>query len=67
MDDSSLSRWIDEDKEEDEEDLMELEYNPTYVRNVKKHRRHWETGWEALLQAVNFCLFHSLFREEGTI
>ncbi|KAE9403000.1 hypothetical protein BT96DRAFT_917798 [Gymnopus androsaceus JB14] len=51
VDDSSLAEWIDEDEEEDEEDLLELEYHPTYVSNVEKRRRRWETRWEALLQA----------------
>lgn len=42
--------WIDE--EGDDEDLLELEYHPSYVGNVEKRRRRWEIGWEALTQAV---------------
>ncbi|KAF8230448.1 hypothetical protein L208DRAFT_1400542 [Tricholoma matsutake] len=41
--------WIDED--EDEDDLLELEYHPGYVSNVEKRRRRWEIGWENLTQA----------------
>ena len=42
--------WIDED--EDDDDLLELEYHPAYVSNVEKRRRRWEIGWENLTQAV---------------
>jgi hypothetical protein len=45
--------WVDEDDEE-EEDLLDLEYHPSYVSNVEKRRRRWETRWEALIQAVSF-------------
>jgi len=41
--------WVDEEDEED--DLLDLECHPTYVSNVEKRRRRWETRWEALLQA----------------
>ncbi|KAJ3972336.1 hypothetical protein EV361DRAFT_148691 [Lentinula raphanica] len=51
VDDTSPAEWVDEDEEEDEEDLLELEYHPTYVNNVEKRRRRWETRWDALLQA----------------
>ncbi|KAG5645290.1 hypothetical protein DXG03_006592 [Asterophora parasitica] len=42
--------WIDE--EDDDEDLLELEYHPNYVSNVEKRRRRWEIGWEAVTHAV---------------
>jgi hypothetical protein len=45
--------WIDEEDEGDEEDLLELEYHPSYVSNVEKRRRRWETRWESLVQAVS--------------
>jgi hypothetical protein len=45
--------WIDEDDEGEEEDLLELEYHPTFVNNVEKRRRRWENRWEALIQAVS--------------
>jgi len=43
--------WIDEEDEGDEDDLLELEYHPSFVSNVEKRRRRWETRWEALIQA----------------
>ncbi|KAF5371999.1 hypothetical protein D9615_008130 [Tricholomella constricta] len=42
--------WIDE--EDDDEDLLELEYHPNYVSNVEKRRRRWEIGWEAVTHAL---------------
>jgi hypothetical protein len=50
VDDSS--DWIEEDAEPDDEDLLELEYHPSFINNVEKRRRRWETRWEALIQAV---------------
>jgi hypothetical protein len=49
--------WIDED--EDDDDLLELEYHPGYVSNVEKRRRRWEIGWENLMQVV--CDPHSVY------
>ncbi|KAJ7196996.1 hypothetical protein GGX14DRAFT_671522 [Mycena pura] len=45
--------WVDEEDEGDGEDLLELEYHPTYVSNVEKRRRRWETRWDSLIQAFN--------------
>jgi hypothetical protein len=45
--------WVDEDEEPDEEDLLELEYHPAYIKNVTKRRRRWEIGWEGFLEAVS--------------
>ncbi|KAG6811964.1 hypothetical protein H0H92_005068 [Tricholoma furcatifolium] len=42
--------WVDEEDEED--DLLELEYHQNYVTNAEKRRRRWEVGWEALAQAL---------------
>lgn len=42
--------WIDEEDEDD--DLLELEYHPNYVSNVEKRRRRWEIGFEAVTQAL---------------
>ncbi|KIY51068.1 hypothetical protein FISHEDRAFT_38550 [Fistulina hepatica ATCC 64428] len=42
--------WIDED-EGDEDDLLELEYHPSYVTSVEKRRRRFESRWDALFQA----------------
>jgi hypothetical protein len=55
--------WIDED--EDDEDLLELEYHPGYVSNVEKRRRRWEIGWENLTQAV--CDLYMTFVDAGLI
>ncbi|KAJ7721339.1 hypothetical protein DFH07DRAFT_972292 [Mycena maculata] len=45
--------WVDEEDDGDEEDLLELEYHPTFVSNVEKRRRRWETRWDTLVQAFN--------------
>ncbi|KAJ7071095.1 hypothetical protein C8F01DRAFT_975248 [Mycena amicta] len=45
--------WVDDEEDGDGEDLLELEFHPTYVVNVEKRRRRWETKWEALVQAFN--------------
>jgi hypothetical protein len=49
IDDSG--EWVDE--EDDYEDLISLEYHPSFVKNISKRRRKWEVGWENLIQAVN--------------
>lgn len=51
--DDDEADWLDEDEEVDPEDLLELEYHPTYVRMAEKRRRRWEIGWEALTQTVS--------------
>ncbi|KAE9385823.1 hypothetical protein BT96DRAFT_1006688 [Gymnopus androsaceus JB14] len=55
---------IDEDEEEDQEDLLEIEYHPTCISNVAKCRRRWETRWEALLQAFQALNRHTDAREK---
>jgi hypothetical protein len=51
--DDGNSEWVDEGDETDEDDLLELEYHPSYVKNISKRRRRWENGWERLLEAVS--------------
>jgi len=44
--------WIDEDEEDDDgNDLLDLPYHPSYVRDENKRRRRWESKWEALAEA----------------
>ncbi|KZT74610.1 hypothetical protein DAEQUDRAFT_201332 [Daedalea quercina L-15889] len=50
--------WVDEEEEGEEEDLLELEYHPSYVSSPQRRRRRWETRWDALIQA-----FQALDRE----
>ncbi|KAK7022933.1 hypothetical protein VNI00_016823 [Paramarasmius palmivorus] len=50
-DDSDDTEWVDEDWDDDEEDLLELEYHPTFVNNIEKRRRRFDTRWDALMQA----------------
>jgi len=48
--------WIDEDEEDDDgNDLLDLPYHPSYVRDENKRRRRWEVKWEALAEAVRFA------------
>ena len=49
----SSDEWIDEDDEDDYEDFLDVEYHPSFVKNVSKRRRKWEVGWENLIQAVS--------------
>ena len=45
--------WIDQDEEDDDgNDLLDLAYHPSYVRDENKRRRRWENKWEALTEAV---------------
>ncbi|KAF9651239.1 hypothetical protein BDM02DRAFT_3127165 [Thelephora ganbajun] len=54
--------WIDEDEDDDNgNDLLDLPYHPTYVRDENKRRRRWESKWEALAEA-----FHALDRQTDT-
>jgi len=50
------AEWVDE--EGDKEELLDLEYHPSFISNVDKRRRKWEARWEALQQA-----FQTLDRE----
>jgi hypothetical protein len=53
VEDDGDGDWVDEDEEADEDDLLELEYHPMFVKNVTKRRRRWETGWDSLLETVS--------------
>ncbi|KAI0751825.1 hypothetical protein C8Q80DRAFT_1159557 [Daedaleopsis nitida] len=50
--------WVDEEEEGQEEDLLDLEYHPTYVSNPQRRRRRFDTRWDALVQT-----FQALDRE----
>ncbi|KAH9949164.1 hypothetical protein B0H21DRAFT_688764 [Amylocystis lapponica] len=56
--DEEEGEWVDEEEEGEEEDLLELEFHPTFVSNVQKRRRRWMTRWDTLTQA-----FQALDRE----
>ncbi|KAJ3565693.1 hypothetical protein NP233_g7470 [Leucocoprinus birnbaumii] len=58
VDEDGDADWVDEDEEPDEDDLLELEYHPLYVKNVARRRKKWDVGWESLLDA-----FHALDRQ----
>ena len=45
--------WVDDEEDDDYDDVIDLEYHPSFVRNVSKRRRKWEVGWEHLIQAVS--------------
>ena len=45
--------WVDEEDDDDYEDLISLEYHPSFVKNISKRRRKWEVGWENLIQAAS--------------
>ncbi|KAF8665729.1 hypothetical protein AX16_000177 [Volvariella volvacea WC 439] len=49
-DDGGIGEWVDEE-DDDDSDLLELEYHPSFVKPMEKRRRKWEVGWEALCQA----------------
>lgn len=54
--DDDNGEWVDEDEEDDYDDLIDLEYHPSFVKNISKRRRKWEVGWENLIQAVSLAL-----------
>ena len=49
--------WVDEEEDGEEEDLLDLEFHPTYVSNPQKRRRRFDTRWDALVQAVSCFRF----------
>ena len=57
--DAEEGEWVDED-DEVEDDLLQLEYHPTYVSRADKRRRRWETRWDTLVQAVSTHDTHSI-------
>ncbi|TBU29180.1 hypothetical protein BD311DRAFT_661819 [Dichomitus squalens] len=50
--------WVDEEEDGEGDDLLDLEFHPTYVSNPQKRRRRFDTRWDALVQA-----FQALDRE----
>ncbi|OSD01919.1 hypothetical protein PYCCODRAFT_1368324 [Trametes coccinea BRFM310] len=50
--------WVDEEEDAEEDDLLDLEYHPTFVSNPQKRRRRFDSRWDALVQA-----FQALDRE----
>ncbi|TCD66211.1 hypothetical protein EIP91_001658 [Steccherinum ochraceum] len=62
LDTEDIGEWVDEnDEDAGEDDLLQLEYHPTFVTRTDKRRRRWETRWDALVQA-----FQALDRETDT-
>ncbi|KAH9887672.1 hypothetical protein C8Q73DRAFT_656509 [Cubamyces lactineus] len=53
--------WVDEEEDWEDDDLLDLEYHPTFVSNPQKRRRRFDTRWDALVQA-----FQALDRETDT-
>ena len=45
--------WVDEEEDGEEEDLLDLEFHPSYVSNPQRRRRRFDTRWDALVQAVS--------------
>ncbi|KAH0839334.1 hypothetical protein J3R83DRAFT_16 [Lanmaoa asiatica] len=48
-DDGDDTEWVDEEGDKDE--LLDLEYHPSFISNMEKRRRKWDSRWEALQQA----------------
>lgn len=44
------AEWVDEEPE-DEEDLLQLEYHPSFIKSVEKRRRRWRMHWDAITEA----------------
>ncbi|KAH8115667.1 hypothetical protein DFH11DRAFT_1725895 [Phellopilus nigrolimitatus] len=49
--------WVEEDSE-DEHELLDLEFHPSYVSNAERRRKRWDKRWEELVRA-----FQALDRE----
>ncbi|KAF8120714.1 hypothetical protein EV363DRAFT_1368461 [Boletus edulis] len=47
--DDDDAEWVDEEGDKDE--LLDLEYHPSFISNMEKRRRKWDSRWEALQQA----------------
>ncbi|KAL5488442.1 hypothetical protein ACEPAI_6560 [Sanghuangporus weigelae] len=54
---NDVGEWVDEESDEEEE-LLDLEFHPSYVTNADRRRRRWEQRWEDLARA-----FQALDRE----
>ena len=44
---------VDEEEDGEEEDLLDLEFQPSYVSNPQRRRRRFYTRWDAVVQAVS--------------
>ena len=47
------SEWIDIDEDDEGEDVLQLEFHPTFVSNPQKRRRRFNKTWEVLTEAVS--------------
>jgi hypothetical protein len=52
--DGDDAEWVDEEGDKDE--LVDLEYHPSFIANMEKRRRKWDARWDALQQAVSTFL-----------
>ena len=65
-DDGDDAEWIDEEGDKDE--LLELEYHPSFISNMEKRRRKWDARWEALQQAVrNLSVARSVAKTDRVV
>ncbi|KAG9308741.1 hypothetical protein JVU11DRAFT_10114 [Chiua virens] len=48
-DDGEDAEWVDEEGDKDE--LLDLEYHPSFISSMEKRQRKWDTRWETLQQA----------------
>ena len=53
--------WVDEEEDGEEDDLLDLEFHPSYVSNPQRRRRRFDTRWDALVQAVSPSFNYVLF------
>lgn len=63
--DEDNGEWVDED-DEDEQELLDLEFHPTYVLNPDKRRKKWDQRWDELVRAVSQLLLFDLRRMTET-
>lgn len=45
--------WVEDDSE-DENDLLDLEFHPSYVNNPVRRRKRWDQRWNDLTRAVSY-------------
>lgn len=50
--DEDNGEWVDEDSG-DEQDLLDLEFHPSYVSNPERRRKKWQQRWEELVRSVS--------------
>ena len=39
---------------EDEKDMLDFEFHPSFVSNPERRRRRWDQRWDDLVRAVSF-------------